>query len=356
MIRTRFLRSVLMVASGWLVGLAGPAAADGDPLFASQELMQISIEGPLREMARDRAEEGARRPGTLTYTTADGTVATLDVELQPRGQSRRQREVCTFPPLWVHFDKASVKGTVFAKQNKVKMVTYCRTPKSFQDYVVKEYLVYRIFNVLSDASFRARLLEVSFSETGGNGKETVRYGFFIEHKKRLAKRLDTKVQDPPDRIPKDSLEPAQAAIAELFQYMVSNTDFSFIAPPENDTCCHNAVLFGEDDQDPPVYLAIPYDFDRTGLVNPPNGLPAEELGQRSFRQRLYRGFCRSPEYLEGAIARTLEARPEIEALISEEQALSPRARDGALKYIASYYDVIGDPRKLQRELKCRGPS
>jgi hypothetical protein len=354
MSRTWFLTLVALAAACMQMP-ASALAADGDPLFASNEVMKISIEGPLRALARDRAEEGERRPGTLTYTDLDGATATLDVELQPRGQSRRDRDVCTFPPLWVHFAKKSVKDTVFAKQNKVKMVTFCRSPKSFQDYIVKEYLVYRIFNTLSDASFRVRLLEVSFKEAGSSGKPTVRHGFFIEHKKRLAKRLNLEVQEPSEQISRESLEPSQAAIAELFQFMVSNTDFSFIAPPENDTCCHNAVLFAEDGQTPPIYLPIPYDFDRTGLVNPPNGRPAAELGQRSFRDRVYRGFCRAPEHLEGAIATTLAARPEIEQLIADTEALSKRAKDVALKYIASYYEVINDPRRRERDLKCRAP-
>ena len=358
MIVLRFLPVLTLLLFGALTASqAFPEAArtsTGDPLFASSELMKIRIEGPLRALSRDKAEEGERRPGTLTYTDAEGLPATLEVDLQPRGQSRRDRENCTFPPLWVHFKKKAVKDTLFDKQNKVKMVTYCRSPKSFQDYIVKEYLVYRIFNVLSDASFRVRLLEVEFQETESNAKPLVRYGFFIEHKKRLAKRIDLKVQEPAERIPSDTLDPTQAAIAELFQYMVSNTDFSFIAPPENDTCCHNAVLFGEDDADPLKYLPIPYDFDRTGLVDPPNGLPAAELGQRSFRDRVYRGFCRSPEHLESAIAQTVERRAEIEQLIRDEETLSKRAKDRALKYLESYYLVVSDPRRMERELKCRG--
>ena len=353
MIRPWFLALATIAVAAVTFPSSVVLAAEGDPLFADNAPMKISIEAPLRALSRDKTEEGKRLPGVLSFTDVDGMPATLEIELQPRGQSRRDREVCTFPPLWLHFDKKSVKNTVFAKQNKVKMVTYCRSPKGFQDYIVKEYLVYRIFNTLSDASFRVRLLEVSFKETGSNAKPLVRYGFFIEHKKRLAKRLDLKVQEPPERISHSALEPGQAAIAELFQYMVSNTDFSFIAPPENDTCCHNAVLFGEDDQSDPVYLPIPYDFDRTGLVDPPNGLPAAELGQRSFRQRVYRGFCRSPAYLQAAITRTLEAREDIERLIREEPALSRRAKEGALKYLASYYDVVNDPRRLERELQCR---
>jgi hypothetical protein len=230
--------------------------------------------------------------------------------------------------------------------------------------VVKEYLVYRIFNSLSDASFRVRLLEVSFQEADSNAGPTIRHGFFIEHKKRLAKRLGLKVREPEERIPPEMLEPAQAAIAELFQYLVSNTDFSFIAPPADDTCCHNAVLLSEEvekgqDGDPaevaaaPLYVPVPYDFDRTGLVDPPNGEPAAELGQRSFRNRVYRGFCRDPVFLNAALEKTRNARSDIEALIRDETALSSRSRERALKYIESYYDIIDDPRRRERALSCR---
>jgi hypothetical protein len=256
---------------------------------------------------------------------------------------------------------------MFDKQKKLKMVTYCRSPKSFQDYIVKEYLAYRILNILTDASFRVRLLEVSFQEADSQAKPTIRYGFFIEHKKRLAKRLNMKVREPAERIPPEALKPDQAALAELFQYMVSNTDFSLIAPPVDDTCCHNAVLFtakgntgdaeeaSEEVASQPEYLPIPYDFDRTGLVSPPNGLPAAELGQRSFRDRVYRGFCREPDYLDAALERTREVRGEIEALIRDEAALGARSKEQALKFIGGYYAVIDDPDRRERALKCRAP-
>jgi hypothetical protein len=310
------------------------------------------------------------RAGRLRYLDDTGVEQTLAVALEPRGQSRRDREVCTFPPLWVHFEKDAVDDTLFDKQKKLKMVTYCRSPKSFQDYIVKEYLAYRIFNALTDASFRVRLLEVSFQEAESQAKPTIRYGFFIEHKKRLAKRLDMKVREPAERIPPDALLPDQAALAELFQYMVSNTDFSLIAPPVDDTCCHNAVLFtakgekgekgdaeaaSEQEAGERMYLPVPYDFDRTGLVSPPNGLPAAELGQRSFRDRVYRGFCREPDYLEEALERTRAARGEIEALIRDEATLGARSKDQALKFIDGYYAVIDDPGRRDRALKCRAP-
>lgn len=357
----RKTNSVRVWLSGTLTALvlltvagAGRADSTPDPLFGSDDVLEVSLTGDLRAISRDRKEEPESRPGTLSYTDANGQQVTLNVMLEPRGKSRRTRKVCTFPPLWVEFDKAQVGDTLFAKQKRLKMVTYCRSPESFQDYVLKEYLAYRIFNVLSDQSFRVRLLRVAFTEQEGGRDPLVRYGFFIEHKGRLAKRLDARVAEPAERISPQRLEPEQAAIAALFQFMVSNTDFSFIAPPVDDVCCHNAVLL-EPKGEPSasvLYHPVPYDFDRTGLVDPPNGLPAAELGQRSFRDRVYRGFCREPQ-LDEAVAKTLAARPAIEALVREQADLGSRSREQALRFLASYYEQVEDPGRRDRALKCR---
>lgn len=350
---TRYPSAAAIIVCLLLAALGGQpvrAQTDPDPLFADDDVLSITLEGPLRSLARDRAEEPEERPGRLLYTGADGAQVVFDVTLKPRGNSRRDRQVCTFPPLWVNLEKGAVKGTLFAKQNKLKMVTYCRSPDRFQEYVIKEYLVYRILNELTDSSFRVRMLEVAFADTDTGRDPLVRRAFFIEHKKRLGKRIGMDVVEPPDRIPVSSLEPEQASIAELFQFMVSNTDFSFIAPPVDDTCCHNTVLF---DAGEGLYLPVPYDFDRTGLVDPPNGEPAAELGQRSFRDRLYRGFCRPPAYLDAAVARTVTARPAIDALIADEPGLSDRTRRRVSDFIAGYYEIVQNPDRRARELNCR---
>lgn len=352
------LMVTLRVLGGFLIVCAtmspsGAAAANPsgpDPLFADESVLKITLTGPFRSMSRDRSPEPEYSSGTLSYVDAAGAARQFDIRLRPRGNSRRDRNVCTFPPLRLNFEKKAMKDTLFDEQNVLKLVTHCRHNENFQEYLLKEYLAYRIFNLLSDASFKVRLLKVTYVDSERDRDGFERYGFFIEHKDRLAARLGTEVVEP-DRITTDELDPGQASIAELFQFLISNTDYSFIAGPVGETCCHNAVLLAGEGGS---YLPVPYDLDRSGLVNPPNGEPAEELGQRNLRDRLYRGFCRDPKYLQAALETTREERGPIEALFESQPDLSKRDSDDAVRFIESYYDIIDNERRRDRALKCRG--
>jgi hypothetical protein len=275
---------------------------------------------------------------------------TLPLQLKPRGHSRRDRDVCAFPPLRFNLDKSENRSTEFAKQNKLKLVTHCRSTESWQKYVLKEYLVYRLYNELTPVSFNVRLVTVTYDDSESNRDPFTRYGFLIEHKKRLAKRLDAKVQEPMERIPSSQLDGRQAALAELFQYLVSNTDFSIIAPAPGDPCCHNGVLFDAGDG---KYLPVPYDFDRTGLVSPPNGLPDAQLGQRNFRDRIFRGFCYEPAAMTAALDKTRESRDAMEQIIASQVDLDQRSKKQTLKFVESYYAIIDNEKKRTRELRCR---
>ena len=346
-----------LIAVGFLASLAGGglAATSEDPLFAEDSVVSITLSGPLRAMSRDRADDPEYRPGTLSLAGANaldsGDEEKFEIRIRPRGKSRRDRSVCRFPPLRVNFKKGQVKNTLFAGQNALKLVTHCQTSESFQRYVLKEYLVYRIFNLLTDVSFRVRLLKVTYVDSETNAKPYERFGFFMEHKNRLAIRMGTTVAEPV-RIQSAELDPVQASIGELFQYLVSNTDFSFLAAPPGETCCHNAILLHAEDG---KYLPVPYDFDRTGLVDPPSALPDENLGQRTVRDRLFRGFCRPEPYLSDGLAKVQSQRSAIHSLIRGQTDLSSSDQNRMLKFVDDFYRIIDDERDRERKLKCRRP-
>ena len=109
-----------------------------DPLFDTHDVLELTLIGPFNEMARDRDDEPEERPGELRFTDRDGQLKSLPLQLKPRGHSRRDRDVCAFPPLRFNLDKSENSSTEFAKQNKLKLVTHCRSSESWQKYVLKE--------------------------------------------------------------------------------------------------------------------------------------------------------------------------------------------------------------------------
>ena len=121
---TRFLQSGLAMLLIWMAqAIPALAANEADPLFATSDVLDFSLHGPFNTIARDKDEAPQLRAGTLSVVGEGGEEQIYNVELEPRGKSRRDRAVCQFPPLWVHFDKEEVKGTLFKKQNKLKLVT-----------------------------------------------------------------------------------------------------------------------------------------------------------------------------------------------------------------------------------------
>jgi hypothetical protein len=336
-----------------IIGFPALAADAVDPLFQSLKPLDIIIEGPLEALEGDRSEEPEERPGRLVLERADADTVAFDVGLEPRGKSRRQRDVCVFPPLWVDFKRKAVRDTVFANQNRLKLVTHCGLSSRYEQHLLREYLAYRILNLITDRSFRVRLLQVDYQETGSDESGSRKPGFFIEHQRRLAERLGLTYEKLPG-IEREALDPEHASLIELFQYLIGNVDFSLVVGPEGESCCHNAKLF----RDPQgAMLAVPYDFDMSGFVDPPYGFPNRELRQRSLRQRIYRGYCRAGDAHERAVARFREKRQEILALLTDQAELESRTRRKLVDYVEDFYDVLDNPKKLNKRVleACRYP-
>ena len=217
------------------IGLTANAQSDTSgsihrPLFDDDSTLAVTIEGPLNTIMRNR-DETEEFPATFKYSSADGTETTLDIKLRVRGKFRRKRDICNFAPLRVNFKKGQVEGTVFAGQNTIKLVTDCQSSKKkYQQLLLKEYLAYKILNVLSDRSFSARLLRVTYVDTDKKGKSRESYAFFIEEKNHIADRLGVERVKIP-RTKYSALDPLQANLVNVYEYFIANTDFSLVAGP-----------------------------------------------------------------------------------------------------------------------------
>jgi len=326
------------------------AHADELPLFLSDEIIDIVFEAPMATIVSD-AEERPEVAGTMSYTEDDGRAVTLNLKMTTRGKSRLK--YCRFPPLKINLKKSETVGTLFAGQNKLKVVTRCRTGDKYERYLLQEFSIYGAFNVLSGRSFRVRMLNVTYRDTSGKREEEIHSSYFVETDKEVAARYGMEQRDV-DKARFSQLDPAHASKMSLFQYMIGNTDWSMVSGPAGAGCCHNSKLIvtpGSDDG----WIMLPYDFDQSGLINTSYSEPSEMLGIRSVRQRVFRGRCSNIDQLDGSIAIFNERRAAIEAALLP-AGLVDKPRKSAAKYIDEFYEIINDPKKRQKRIidKCVG--
>jgi hypothetical protein len=278
----------------------------------------------------------------------------LDVDIRTRGKTRAERRICEFPPLRLDFDRAA-HGTVLERQNDLKLVTHCQDRREYQQYVLSEYLVYRMYNLLTDLSFRARLNRVSYVDTDGKRDSVTRYAFLLEHVDAVAARNGWKALRIP-AVPPHLVNPQSIALVGVFQYLIGNPDWSlFTVEPGEEACCHNTVPIGAGSG--PIF-SVPYDFDVSGIVNTRYadrlfGPEQRNLGIRRVRDRAYRGFCASADQLPGLFSVFNQNRAAIYALYREQVGLDADVAKSTLEYLDAFYDTINDPGKAERELAAR---
>ena len=348
-----------MASNPWTLGtLAGflllqfayanePAAHD--PLFENDDILQVRITAPLATLLVKRPDEN-ELPARFQYTAADGNVVKLDIEIRTRGRYRRRDDVCQFPPMRLDFKKSTVKDTLFHKQDKLKLVTHCEASSRYEQALMREYLAYRIFNTLTDNSYRVRLMHITYVDTEGKYDEVVQHGFVIEHKDRFSKRIGVASLDIP-RTSVRSLNGEFSNLSSVYQFMIGNTDFSPIQAAPGESCCHNFELYGNEGE--PI-LAVPYDFDQSGLVDAPHAIPNANFKLKSVRQRLYRGRCVNNEHLPSTIAHFNDRRDDIMAVVNSTPLLTKISLKTVTKYVDRFYSVILSERNLNRQIvkKC----
>ena len=323
---------------------------EGDRLFGSNDVLEITISAPFKVLMRKRPDE-EDWPGKLSYVDEAGATVELDIGIRTRGKYRRQQKVCPFAPIRLNIKKSEAKDTLFRKQDKLKLVTHCRNGSDrYEQVAMREYLMYQFLNELTEFSFRVRLLRITYVYTDQSDKREIRYGFLIEHKKRLAKRIDM----PPLELKNTSvasLAGDHTNISSVFQYFIANTDFSPIASAPDSFCCHNGNLFGKVGQ---PYYSIPYDFDMAGLVDAPYAEPNPKFRIRSVRQRLYRGRCQNNGHLPNTLQKFRDKRETYYSMVENMPDLSDGSKKGMYVLMDRFYKLINDPGSVEKKLdrKC----
>ena len=324
--------------------------SDEAPLFQDQTALRIQIVGPISTLLRERSDT-EYLAGKLSFIGESGETHELDLKFRARGNFRRRKNTCWFPPVRLNVKKQKTDGTVFAGQDILKIVTHCK-PRSarYEQYVVKEYLAYKILQLHTPYSFKVRLLKTTWVDTDKDDKGVEKYGFVIEHKNELAKRHHASMAEFTST-QHSKLDRKQASIVSVFQYLIGNTDFSLVKAIPGESCCHNAVLASKDDG---VFIPIPYDFDFSGLVNAPYAEPNPKFSINRVTSRLYRGNCSVNPELADTITLFQQKKDAVFELVQSQAGLNEKERQRVLKFLNKFYKELANPSKLEAKFirKC----
>ncbi len=326
------------------------AQAENVPLFTTHELLELTLEGNLKELRNDRSDDADEHPANFTFPNPDGGLVTIPVKLRPRGNWRRQKRNCNFPNFRLNLPKGEVGNTVFDGQDKIKVVTPCRDNRDdYQQYVLQEYLAYRIYNLLTDVSFRVRLAHMTYIDTAGDPDTLTKYVFLIEDEDQLAARHRMTILDM-QGLQQDMFDQDIMTLMLVYQYFIGNTDWSVSG-------LHNIKLLVDKEQIP---IAVPYDFDWTGIANTRYAKPDPSLNIRRITDRLWRGYCQPEEIarieLEPVLALLNERKSALYGLYTDQVGLDEKRLKDTHKYFDKFYETINDPGKVRREMirRCRG--
>ena len=307
-----------------------------EDLFDSDEILSLTLKGNIRQLLNDRGEKPAYHPVALSYKNKDNSEVNIPVQMKTRGHFRKLRENCKYPPLQISFP-ADVNrlSTVFSGQKKLKLVMPCVG----DEYVIREWLVYKIYNLVTPRSFRVRLVRITLSDPKNKKQADPFYGFLIEDDKQMAKRNKATATAQKLR-PEETKQDVFLTMA-VFQYLIGNTDWSV-------QYLQNIKLIKTDAVPQPI--TVPYDFDHSGIVNAPYARPAEELLMQSVQERRYRGYCiKDMKAFEKPIALYNKLKSDIYNLYTKSDLLDEKYIKSVTKYLDGFYATINDPKAWQKD-------
>ena len=313
-------------------------------MFEDSWPMEITLTLNLKQYQREKFE-GEYMPVHFLYEYNDTVKIEKSVRIKARGQFRR--EYCTFAPFWLNIRKADVANEHLQEVKRMKVVTHCNGGKAYAEYVLKEYLAYKIYSLISPVSFRVRLIHMTYVDTGRKNKKTENWAFLIEPEEMLAERVDGLVVKN-DELSMRLMRPEEMDVAALFNYMIGNADYSIAGR-------HNMKILGLPEFGSKGYTPVPYDFDYSGIVNASYAVPGENLGIRSVTQRYYLGLCREDEEFQAAIDHIQNHREKILDLLENFSYLDDGHKKEMIKYLEAYFESAAKPGFIRSNLRstCR---
>ena len=316
-----------------------PALEDGHPLFSTSEPLTLKMQYSTKKIRKQTNDSTYLR--SFIYIGNSGW-DTIPVKIRARGKYRRDN--CYFIPLKLKISKKASQGTIFEGNRRLKLVLPCLIEKNKNDYVLKEYLAYSIFEIISPYYFNTRLANIDFlEEKGGRTIEHHLVGFLIEDSDRIEERYNAKEVNR--EVHPLQQDPLNAIRNDLFQFMIGNTDYSTKGG-------HNQKLFYMDGK----YISLPYDFDMSGLVNASyatvSGMQNSSKSITEVTQRAYKGYKRDRTLVDQVRKEYLIKKEEIfrKLLKLKSDFQDEQQYEAAWKFLTAFYNILESDTRFEKQI------
>lgn len=336
--RTHILRCFsIIIAFSLAVTVVQGSMQEGKPdtLFLSDEILNIELRSDFTSIRADTSEDPVSYDGRLIYHEPGGKTKKFQVKVRARGDFRRRPDICSFPPVMVNFRKKEVRNTIFDGEDKLKLVTPCQ----MEEDVVEEFLIYRMYNLVTPLSYKVRLAKIKYYDTATDKELFERYSFFIEDDDRLAERFDASKFE--GFLTPFDLDRENFMLMSVFEYLIGNKDW-FISSRRNVT-----ILRPNDTTK--ALLAVPYDFDFASLIDAsytkPRNVPEQYLSTR----RVFKGLCYTKEEFEKTFQTFRNLKPVFESLFKVKDLISRSTRIRNLDYLDEFYEIIENEEMFTKE-------
>jgi hypothetical protein len=309
-------------------------------LFGIEEYARISLKFSFKDYTKNKNSD-KYIPAELTYMLGD-SLADIVKPVRVRARGNNRKSVCSFPPLRLNISKTDIDNETLKNVKNIKIVTHCRNLKSNNRFILKEYLTYKIYQVISPYSFKVRLARVTYIDTSRKNKETFAWAFLIEPEKMVAERLGLSSLKM-DNLGFKHTEPEIINTVAMFNYMIGNADYSVAGR-------HNVKLLKSEDLSTPLAIPVPYDFDYSGLVDTNYAQPGENLGIESVRERYFTGPCRTEVAYNATIEDLVAKKQAIFKQIEDFPYLDSKEKQIMIDYLDSFYKSASHKGFVQRNI------
>jgi hypothetical protein len=305
-------------------------------LFGSDDLIDVSMRLDISKYIRKNTNDPSQ-DAVLTFHFTDQDSLNLNIKVKYRGKFRFDN--CGFPPMSISFKKHIHAYSDTDRIKKIKLVPHCDRGSVSDEYVLREYLVYKLYNIISDTSYRVRLLRINYKDTQDKRKPATQYGFFIEPDEILAKRIksnEVKVKNLTQRY----ILPNIMDKVSIFNYMIANWDWNI--PNLQNVTVYKPYY----NASPGTGIAVPYDFDMSGIVNPDYAVLPPEYGLRTTRDRIFLGMCRSKPDFRKDLMNFLIKKDEVYDTVNGFSYLNQKSKKDIISLLNQFFSQIDDERNL----------